>query len=31
MIFRYSSILFLTSLFSLSAFARDNVSPDEVL
>ena len=31
MIFRYSSILFLTSLFSLSSFARDNVSPDEVL
>ena len=31
MIFRYSSILFLTTLFCLSSFARDNVSPDEVL
>jgi acetyl esterase/lipase len=31
MIFRYSSILFFTTLFSLSSFGRDKVSPDEVL
>ena len=31
MIFRYPSILFLTTLFSLSSFAWDKVSPDEVL
>ena len=31
MFFRYSSILFLTTLFPLSSFARDNVSPDEIL